>query len=64
MCENCGGSRHTKGDCWCKVGGKEGQGPRKKKHKKWEKRSEESAAVAKIEDDEYLHSPAPPTMLH
>ena len=50
--ENCGGSRHTKDDCWSKGGRKEGQGPRQKKHKKQEKRPEESAAVAKIEKDE------------
>jgi hypothetical protein len=50
-CENCGGSRHTKEDCWSKGGGKEGQGLRQKKHIKWEKRSEESAVVAKIEED-------------
>jgi len=33
-CENCGGSGHTKPNCWSKGGGKEGQGPRQRKAKK------------------------------
>ena len=32
-CDNCGGSRHSKLDCWSKGGGKEGQGLRQRKKK-------------------------------
>jgi hypothetical protein len=52
-CENCGKPGHAKPDCYSKGGGKEGQGPRQKKfNKRKEKKSEESAAVAKGEDEE------------
>jgi hypothetical protein len=51
-CENCGKPGHTKPDCYSKGGGKEGQWPKRKKfNKQREKKSEESAAVAKGEDD-------------
>ena len=45
-CENCGGSGHTKPNCWSKGGGKEGQGPRQRKAKKTE-----TATVAATNDD-------------
>ena len=51
-CENCGRARHTIPDCWSKGGGKEGQGPRQKKSKKGEKRSQDSAVVASGENEE------------
>jgi hypothetical protein len=52
-CKNCGKPGHTKPDCYSKGGGKEGQWLKQKKFNKWrEKKSEESAAVAKGEDSE------------
>ena len=51
-CDNCGGSGHTQPNCWSKGGGKEGQGPRQRKSKKGAKKTEESAAVAKNDDEE------------
>lgn len=53
-CDNCGGSGHTQPDCWSKGGGKEGQGPRQKKSKKADKKTDESAAVAKTQDEEHF----------
>jgi hypothetical protein len=53
-CDNCGGSGHTQPDCWSKSGGKEGQGPRQKKSKKGEKKTDESAAMAKTQDEEHF----------
>jgi len=51
-CENCGKPGHTKPDCYSKGGGKEGRWPKRKKfNKRREKKSEESAAVAKGADD-------------
>ena len=51
-CENCGRAGHTIPDCWSKGGGKEGQGPRQKKSKKGEKKSQDLAAVASGENEE------------
>jgi hypothetical protein len=51
-CDNCGGSGHTQPDCWSKGGGKGGQGLRQKKSKKGDKKTNESAAVAKTQDEE------------
>ena len=51
-CDNCGRDGHTKPDCYSKGGGKEGQGPWQKKSKKGEKKTNETAAVAKTEDQE------------
>ena len=51
-CENCGKSGHTKPDCYSKGGGKEGQWPKRKDHKKGAKKMDESAAVVKTEDEE------------
>ena len=51
-CENCGKSGLTKPNCYSKGGGKEGQWPKRKDHKKGAKKTDESAAVAKTEDEE------------
>jgi hypothetical protein len=51
-CDNCGGSEHTQPNCWSKGGGKEGQGLRQKKSKKEDKKTDESAAMAKTQDEE------------
>jgi hypothetical protein len=51
-CDNCGRDGHTKPDCYLKGGGKEGQGPWQKKSKKGKKKTNETAAVAKTEDQE------------
>ena len=42
-CDNCSRVGHKKEDCWCKGGGKEGQGPHQKKDK--------SASAAAAADD-------------
>jgi hypothetical protein len=51
-CENCGPDGHTKPNCYLKGGGKEGQGLWQKKSRKGEKKTDETAAVAKDEDEE------------
>jgi hypothetical protein len=51
-CENCGRDGHTKPNCYSKGGGKEGQGPWQKKSRKGEKKTDETAAIAKDEDEE------------
>jgi hypothetical protein len=49
--ENCHKPRHTKGNCYHLGGGKEGQAP---SHWKLGKKKDESANVAKIDDDKEI----------
>ena len=51
VCENCKKPRHTKENCFHPGGGKEGQAL---SHWNMGKKKNESANVAKIEDDEEL----------
>ena len=48
-CDNCSCVGHKKEDCWCKGGGKEGQGPHQKK-------DESASAAAAMDDYAFLTS--------
>ena len=51
ICENCHKPSHTKAKCWCKGGGKEGQGLRQKKSKKADKSDTAIVAVEEEKDE-------------
>ena len=53
-CFNCHKQGYVKTDCWAKGGGKEGQGPRRKRGEKSEKPSGESANIAEDEDGVWM----------